>query len=211
MDIADSILLRLGSKSAERGAIAGLLAMLQARDARAFTDSHAVAAWCERLTERLGLSPATRNVVVKSAVLHDVGNVALPDAVLRKRSALTGAEWTVMQQHAQTGAEILARLPALAQYAPVVRAHHERWDGSGYPAGLKGPAIPIEARIIAVADAFHAMISERPHRAARTQRDAIAILRDGRGAQWDPTVIDAMISLLQAPRTDAGERYVALH
>jgi HD-GYP domain-containing protein (c-di-GMP phosphodiesterase class II) len=109
-----------------------------------------------------------------------------------------------------TGAALLAELPALATYASIVGAHHERWDGNGYPLGLKGEQIPVEARVVAVAGAFHTMITDQPHRPAIAQRDAMTILRDGRGVQWDSVVVDAMLTLLAAPRTVAGGRFVAL-
>jgi HD-GYP domain-containing protein (c-di-GMP phosphodiesterase class II) len=151
--------------------VEGVLTVLNARDETAFADARATGAWCRRLAEALRLSRAQTDLVVIAGVLHDAA------------------------------AAILAELPALASYAPIVRAHHERWDGTGYPLGLKGEEIPFEARIVAVADAFHAMISDRPHRPAIAQRDAMTILRDGRGTQWDAAVVDAMLSLLDAPRT----------
>jgi putative nucleotidyltransferase with HDIG domain len=190
------------------GVIESVLTMLKARDEATCAHSHATGAWCRRLAEALGLSPATTDLVVKAGVLHDVGKVGTPDAILFKPGPLDAAEWVVMQKHAEFGADILAELPALAQYAPIVRAHHERIDGQGYPSGLAGEEIPFEARVVAVADAFHAMISKRPYRAALAQREAMEILRDGRGTQWDPEVVDAMITVLEAPR-NAGRREAA--
>jgi putative nucleotidyltransferase with HDIG domain len=188
--------------------IDGVLAMLRGRDEATSAHSYATGAWCRRLSEAMGLSAATTELIVKAGVLHDVGKIATPDAILFKAGPLTGDEWSVMKNHAEYGAEILAELPALAPCAPVVRAHHERWDGAGYPYGLRGEQIPFEARVVAVADAFHAMISERPYRAAIGQREALAILREGRGTQWDAEVVDAMMTMLDAPRT-AGRRDVA--
>lgn len=179
----------------------GVLAMLKARDEATCAHSHATGAWCRRLAQQLNLSPSATDFIVKAGILHDIGKIGTPDAVLFKPSALTADEWTVMQRHAEFGADILAELPALAAYAPIVRAHHERWDGRGYPHGLKGEDIPFEARVVAVADAFHAMISSRPYRPAISQREAMAILREGRGTQWDASLVDAMIEMLEAPRT----------
>ena len=156
----------------------------------------------------MGLSAATTDIVVKSGVLHDIGKIATPDSILFKPGPLTEHEWIEMQKHAEFGAEILGELPALAPFAPIVRAHHERWDGKGYPYGLKGEQIPFEARVVAVADAFHAMISNRPYRPAIAQREAMEILREGRGTQWDAEVVDAMIAMLDAPR-NVGRREVA--
>jgi putative nucleotidyltransferase with HDIG domain len=191
---------------ATNGVIEGVLAMLKARDEATCAHSQATGAWCRRLSEAMGLSATTTDVVVKAGVLHDIGKIATPDAILFKTGPLDAHEWTIMQKHAEYGAEILAELPALAPFAPIVRAHHERWDGLGYPFGLKGEQIPFEARVVAVADAFHAMISNRPYRPAIAQREAMEILREGRGTQWDAEVVDAMIAMLDAPRTAAGGR-----
>jgi putative nucleotidyltransferase with HDIG domain len=191
---------------ATNGVIEGVLAMLKARDEATCAHSQATGAWCRRLSEAMGLSATTTDVIVKAGVLHDIGKIATPDAILFKDGALTDVEWAVMQKHAEYGAQILAELPALASFAPIVRAHHERWDGHGYPFGLKGEQIPFEARVVAVADAFHAMISNRPYRPAIAQREAMEILREGRGTQWDAEVVDAMIAMLDAPRTAAGGR-----
>lgn len=192
---------RFDDQRSTNGVIEGVLTMLKARDEATCAHSHATGAWCRRLADALGLSAATTDFVVKAAVLHDIGKIATPDAVLFKPGPLTADEWVVMQKHAEFGADILAELPALASYAPIVRAHHERWDGKGYPYGLKGDEIPFEARVVAVADAFHAMISNRPYRPAIPQREALETLREGRGTQWDATVVDAMISVLATPRT----------
>ena len=151
---------------ATNGMIDGVLTMLKARDEATCAHSHATGAWCRRLSEAMGLSAQTTDVIVKAGVLHDIGKIATPDAILFKTGPLTDQEWVVMQKHAEFGAQILSKLPALASYAPIVRAHHERWDGLGYPYGLKGEQIPFEARVVAVADAFHAMISNRPYRPA---------------------------------------------
>src|SRR5947209_12367158 len=99
--------------------------MLKARDEATCAHSHATGAWCRRLAEAMGLSAATTDVVVKAGVLHDIGKIATPDAILFKAGPLDAAEWAVMQKHAEFGADILAELPALALYAPIVRAHHE--------------------------------------------------------------------------------------
>ena len=188
------------------GVIDGVLAMLKARDEATCAHSHATGAWCRRLSEAMNLSPAQTDFIVKAGVLHDIGKIGTPDEILFKTGSLTPEEWTVMQRHAEFGAEILSELPALAPYAPIVRAHHERWDGAGYPDSLKGDQIPFEARVVAVADAFHAMISNRPYRPAIAQRDAMAILREGRGTQWDAGIVDAMLRMLEAPRTQGKKK-----
>jgi HD-GYP domain-containing protein (c-di-GMP phosphodiesterase class II) len=105
-----------------------------------------------------------------------------------------------MRDHSATGQRVLDQIPTLAKCALIVRAHHERWDGAGYPDGLAGENIPFEARVVAVADAFHAMISERPYRKAIPPRQALEILEAGRGTQWDAAVVDAMLGLFRKSR-----------
>jgi putative nucleotidyltransferase with HDIG domain len=183
--------------------IDGVLAMLKARDEATCAHSHATGAWCRRLSDQLHLSAVSTDFIVRCGILHDIGKIGTPDAILQKPGPLTIEEWRVMRDHAEFGAQILAEIPTLATYAPIVRAHHERWDGRGYPYGLKGEEIPFEARVVAVADAFHAMISARPYRPAIGQREAMVILREGRGTQWDANIVDAMIAMLEAPRTSA--------
>ena len=133
------------SAAPPHGVIEGVLAMLSARDEATCAHSHATGAWCRRMCEAMELPAAQTDIIVKAGMLHDIGKIATPDAILFKPGPLTSDEWTIMQQHAEFGADILAALPALAPYAPIVRAHHERWDGSGYPYGLKGEADPLRS------------------------------------------------------------------
>lgn len=181
--------------------IRGVLAMLRARDEATCDHSYETGAWCRRLSIALDLPKATVELIVKAGVLHDIGKIATPDSILFKPGPLDEDEWREMRHHAAFGAEILREIPTLAACATIVRAHHERFDGAGYPDGLRGNDIPFEARVVAVADAFHAMISTRPYRAAIPQRDALKILSDGAGSQWDPVVVDAMLRMLT--QTDA--------
>jgi putative nucleotidyltransferase with HDIG domain len=174
-----------------------LLAMLGERDAATCCHSKATGEWARRLATALGLSPEATSFVELCAVLHDIGKISTPDAILFKEGSLTGEEWEIMRDHAAAGQRILSAIPSLQRCAMIVRAHHERWDGKGYPDGLSGTTVPIEARLIAVADAFHAMISDRPYRKAMPPRRALEILRDGRGTQWDPQMVDAMLSLFE--------------
>lgn len=179
-----------------------VLAMLKARDEATCAHSQATGAWCRRLAEQMNLPPATTELIVQAGVLHDIGKIATPDSVLLKPGPLDEAEWVIMRRHAAFGADILQELPSLARCATIVRAHHERIDGAGYPDGLKGEEIPFEARVVAVADAFHAMISARPYRAPIGQREALDILKKGSGTQWDPTVVSAMVEMLEKPRRE---------
>ncbi|HEX8117443.1 MAG TPA: HD domain-containing phosphohydrolase, partial [Pyrinomonadaceae bacterium] len=122
---------------------------------------------------------------------HDIGKIGVPDAILRKPAKLTEEEWVRMREHPSHGQKILRGIEFLEGAARVVAQHHEKWDGSGYPLGLKGEEIDLCARIFAVADAFDAMISDRVYRAGRTYEAALAELEDYAGAQFDPRVVEA--------------------
>ncbi len=134
------------------------------------------------------------------ALLHDIGKLAIPDYVLNKPSALTPAEFETMKKHASMGARILTAVEFPYPVVPIVRHHHERWDGRGYPDGLIGPEIPLGARILAVVDCFDALTSDRPYRARLTDPQAIGILRSRRGTFYDPGVVEKFIELLPTLR-----------
>jgi len=172
-----------------------LLAMLAERDYGTCCHSRATAEWARRLARALDCEPEATDFIALCALLHDVGKISTPDNVLLKTSALSATEWELMRDHAAAGARILNQLPSLQRCAIVVRAHHERFDGTGYPDGLAGISIPFESRVVAVADAFHAMISDRPYRRALPPRQALTLLQEGHGSQWDPDVVDAMLSM----------------
>jgi diguanylate cyclase (GGDEF)-like protein len=139
----------------------------------------------------LGLDPDAAEDVRHAAELHDIGKVALPDAILGKPGPLSETEWEFVRRHPVIGERMILATPALRRSAKLVRASHERWDGNGYPDALAGEAVPLGARIVAVADAYAAMTAERPWRAALTPEAAIAELRSGAGTQFDPAVVDA--------------------
>jgi two-component system, cell cycle response regulator len=145
----------------------------------------------ERTARHLGLSRDEIETVRQAAELHDVGKVAIPEDILAKPGALTDEEWTFVRGHTLAGERILASAPALSRVAGLVRSSHERWDGGGYPDALAGETIPLGARIVAVADAFDAMTSDRPYRAAVSDAAALAELRRCAGTQFDPVVVDA--------------------
>ena len=172
-----------------------LLAVLAERDSGTCCHSKATAEWSKRLAIALDCAPKTSEFIGLCALLHDVGKIVTPDSVLLKTGTLTAPEWEIMRDHSAAGARILNHVPSLQGCAMVVRAHHERFDGTGYPDRLAGSSIPFESRVVAVADAFHAMISDRPYRRALAPREALGILQEGRGMQWDPDVVDAMLSM----------------
>ncbi|MFN2450432.1 MAG: HD-GYP domain-containing protein [Candidatus Baltobacteraceae bacterium] len=182
-----------------------LLAMLGEADALTCCHSKATGEWARRLCASLRLSKQLTDFIVLCATLHDIGKVATPPEILQKTGPLTEREWDIMREHSGAGQRVLAQIPTLSRCATIVRGHHERFDGGGYPDGLAGESIPFEARVVAVADAFHAMISDRPYRRAIAPRRALEILRNGSGTQWDPVVVDAMLTMLGADRKPAAE------
>jgi HD-GYP domain-containing protein (c-di-GMP phosphodiesterase class II) len=145
-----------------------------------------------RLGERLHLAEEELRELRYAASVHDIGKVGVPDAVLRKPGPLDPDERRVLERHASEGADLLSRIPGLDRVATIVRHHHERHDGNGYPDGLAGEDIPLESRILAVADSFVAMAENRPYRPALSPLAASRELRRGRGTQWDPLVVDAL-------------------
>jgi diguanylate cyclase (GGDEF)-like protein len=150
-----------------------------------------VAELAAEVGERLGLTDERRQQLFHAAQLHDVGKIAIPDAIISKPAALDESEWAFMRQHTVIGQRIIEAAPALDGVGELVRSSHERWDGGGYPDGLEGQEIPLGARIVAVCDAFDAMISERPYKAALPVEDALAELARCAGAQFDPAVVEA--------------------
>jgi diguanylate cyclase (GGDEF)-like protein len=156
---------------------------------------HAVA-----VGRRLGLDDETLEQLCLAAELHDVGKVAIPDAIMHKAGPLDETEWAFMRRHTLIGERIVAAAPALGPVAKLVRASHERWDGTGYPDAMAGNDIPLGARIIAVCDAYDAMVSDRPYRRGRSVPAAIDELRRCAGTQFDPAVVDAFVAELAAQR-----------
>jgi putative nucleotidyltransferase with HDIG domain len=189
--------------------VASLLAAIEARDPATCDHSRAVGAWCRRIAKVMGLSLEQQEFADLCGTLHDVGKVSTPLDILLKPGPLTEEEWAVMRAHSRVGAKMLDRIPSLKEIAPIVRAHHERMDGKGYPDRLGGSQIPLIARIIAVADSFHAMISKRPYRDPMPIPRAIDILNEGRGTQWDPTIVDAMLSILRPAQRETELRVIA--
>lgn len=177
---------------------ASLLAIADAVDARDRTPGHSerVAELARRLAIHLRLPPHDVELIALAARVHDIGNLGLRSTIFTKPGPLSPVEWREVRTHTEAGARLLRALPELAAAAPLVLAHHERWDGRGYPQGLQGEAIPLGARIIAVVDAFDAMTSERPYRRALPPAVVRAELKEGRGTQFDPRVVDALLDLL---------------
>jgi HD-GYP domain-containing protein (c-di-GMP phosphodiesterase class II) len=186
-------------ESLSRFAFETALALTEAIESRdPYTGDH-----CRRLAEHAGviaqkllLPPREIEIVRLGAALHDMGKIVVPDSVLKKPGKLTPDEYTVIKQHCYSGGQICKRVGFLMDAYPIVYHHHERWDGKGYPDGVKGESIPLGARIVAVVDAFDAMTTTRPYRDAMPHEAAIAILRDGVGKQWDPNVMSVLMDAI---------------
>jgi putative two-component system response regulator len=168
---------------------------VEARDM--YTERHLfrVAERAVRTARALGLDGPRIERIRLGGLLHDLGKIAVPDAILLKPGVLTRDEFEQIKVHPRIGAEIVRPLDPYSAPESVVLHHHERLDGRGYPDHLKGDRTPLEARVVAVSDAFDAITSDRPYRAVRPASVALQILRDGRGTQWDPAVVDAFTAL----------------
>jgi HD-GYP domain-containing protein (c-di-GMP phosphodiesterase class II) len=176
------------------GIVRALTSAIDAKDPYTCGHSDRVARISERLAKELKLDRRTLHTIYLSGLLHDIGKIGIDDQVLRKPGALTAAEFEHIKMHPELGYKILLDLTELDEVLPVVLHHHENWDGKGYPHGLAGENIPFLARIVAVADAFDAMGSDRPYREGMADDKVDAILRAGAGAQWDPQVVAAFFS-----------------
>jgi HD-GYP domain-containing protein (c-di-GMP phosphodiesterase class II) len=178
--------------------LAALTSTVEAKDDYTACHGEDVAELSERVAVRMSLQGSQARDVRYAAMLHDVGKVAIPSEILLKPGALSDEEWVTMRSHAAVGGELVARIDAFAHLAPAVRASHERWDGAGYPDGLRGERIPLAARIIAACDSYDAIVTDRPYRPARSSEEACAELQRVAGTQLDPRVVAALMRELHA-------------
>lgn len=175
--------------------VTALAQAVEMRDVYTGNHTHRVTTYAMLLAEELGVPVEERNVLRAAAALHDIGKIAIDDHILRKPGRLSQPEFDQMKTHVIRGSEIIQMVPGLAWALPVVRGHHERWDGTGYPDRLQGEAIPLLARIVCVVDAFDAMTSDRPYRPGMPLDVAYGELVAGAGRQFDPNCIDAFVRL----------------
>jgi PAS domain S-box-containing protein len=188
------------AKELEQAYIEMVLALSRAMDARdAYTADHSerLAGWADAVARSLGCSDQEIQDVRWGALLHDIGKIGVPDRILRKPGQLTVEEWVAMRLHPVIGERILMPAGRLRGVAKIVRHHQERWDGTGYPEHLAGKAIPLGARILAIVDAYGAIIDDRPYKAAHTHEEAIAELRRCAGTQFDPEIVEAFCRVLE--------------
>jgi putative two-component system response regulator len=193
--------LRLTAAMAEvagaHGVMAALANAVEAKDATTEVHCERLASLAHQLATAVGIEPADLRPIVFGAMLHDVGKIGVSDAILKKPGPLTQDEWVEMRRHPVIGERICLPLASSASFGPIVRHHHERWDGKGYPDGLRGDAIPLGARIVGVVDAFDAIVHARPYRAARTTEDALSELHRERGRQFDPTLVEVFVRIVE--------------
>jgi putative two-component system response regulator len=188
------------------GIVVTLARAVEDRDHSSAGLAEKVAHWAIQLGSAIGMPDDQLTCLYKAALLHDVGTLSVPVGVLSKEGRLDPGEFSQVKRHPVVGEEILAPLPRADQLLPAVRHHHERVDGSGYPDGLGGDQIPLFARIIAIADAFVAMTSDRPYRRHRTKEEAIHTLEQGAGKQWDAALVDRFLELVEDTGADAINR-----
>ena len=178
------------------GTAEALATALEAKDSYTAHHAHSIVQWAEAVGREFGMDEAALRDLRYGAVFHDIGKIAIPEAILNKQGPLDDDERAIMERHTVVGEQILAPVEFLAGVRPIVRHEHERWDGGGYPDGLSGEDIPLGARIVLVCDAYHAMTSDRPYRAAMSHADARAELVAGSGTQFDPNVVDGFLAVL---------------
>ena len=178
--------------------IFSLATAVEAKDA--FTERHTqrVGESARLLGRRMGLSDSLLDTLYRGGIIHDIGKIGVSDSILHKPGPLDQIEIPQMQAHVEIGENIVRPLQSTSGLLPIIRHHHERFDGSGYPDGLRGREIPRAARIVSVCDAFDALVNDRPYRTRRSTEEAIAVLRAGAGTQWDPETVDLLTSELPA-------------
>lgn len=176
--------------------VMGLLSRIEARDPGLAMHSHRVTGLSMRLARSMNLPAEQVQVIRWAGLLHDVGKLQVPDAILNKHAPLNADEWSIVYRHPVDGAETVRQLTGVSDIAGLILTHHERYDGHGYPCGLKGDKIPLGARILALADSFCAMTDERVYRASMAASDAFREVLRCTGTDFDPLVVDAFIRLL---------------
>ena len=178
--------------------IFSLATAVEAKDS--FTEQHTqrVGESARLLGEKLGLPQPSLETLYRGGIIHDIGKIGVSDSILHKPGPLDAAELPQMQAHVAIGESIVRPLRSTSGLLPIIRHHHERFDGSGYPDGLRAREIPRVARIVSVCDAFDALVNDRPYRVRRSTEEALAVLRAGAGTQWDPETVELLASELPA-------------
>lgn len=189
-------------KEREEEIVFRLLSAMGHRDDETGSHARRIGLYAATLAEDVGWETEAVENIRLAAPMHDLGKIGICDSVLQKPGPLTGEEFALMQKHSEIGARILgdSDVPVLKMAAQIALSHHEKWDGSGYPQGLAGEAIPESARIVAIVDAYDALVHDRVYRRALSEEKAIATLTDGRGSHFDPRLLDRFMGLLPEMR-----------
>ena len=182
----------------------GLVQALEAKDPYAKKHSENVMRYAVGIAERINMGPKQLEIIRRAAMIHDIGRIGIPDAILFKPNRLTPHERNIIEQHPLIAVRILDKMSFLEQEISIVRAHHEKWNGRGYPDGVAGTSIPLGARILAVADAFDALTSNRSYHKSRTPAEAVRILVDSSGYDFDPEIIQTMVSWVEQVSSQLG-------
>lgn len=191
------------------GAVRALVAALDTREHDTGLHSERVCSFALRIATELKLADSELRALELGALLHDIGKIGVPDAILLKPGGLSDDEWRQMREHPELGARILSATPFLEEAVVVVRSHHERFDGSGYPCGLAGDQIPLLARVFAVADVFDAITSKRPYHEALSDAVAVQEIEESAGSHFDPRVVEAFRSVPETEWRELRERVSA--
>jgi putative two-component system response regulator len=175
---------------------------VEAKDA--YTEGHLrrLSSYSEQLAAAAGIVPEQLKAIRFGGLLHDIGKISVDDAILRKPGSLTVEEYAQIKLHPEYGARIVQPMRFAADVGPIIRHHHERWDGTGYPDGLTGEAIPTGARIVSIVDAYDAMMTDRPYRRALGLEETLRRLRAGRGREWDPALLDLFVAMVEDGRLE---------
>ncbi|QEK11245.1 diguanylate cyclase [Crassaminicella thermophila] len=174
-----------------------LISVINAKDRYTYGHTERVVIYCKMLADRLGLREEDKKILRYGAYLHDIGKIEIGKDILNKKMPLTDEEWKLLKKHPENGAEIIRAVDSLKDVIPLIFYHHERYDGNGYPKGLKGEEIPYLARILTVADSFDAMTSNRPYQSRKSFEDAIEELRRCSKSQFDPKIVDVFIEIIE--------------
>ena len=195
----------LENSSRALNTVYALAATVDAKDHYTYGHSKKVSDYAVSIAEAMGLSSAKVATIRSAGLLHDIGKVGIPDSILRKKDPLTPEEWEYIKAHPRVGVEILRHVPDLSSCLPAILHHHEHYDGSGYPSGLRADSIPLEARILAVVDAYEAITSQRSYRKQPAPIDAFDELRRCSGTQFDPELVNLFCHTMEQAATKAAK------
>ena len=174
-----------------------LISVINAKDRYTYGHSERVVLYSKLLAEKLGLSREDKTNLIQGSFMHDIGKINISKEILLKKMPLTKEEWEILKSHPEEGIEIIKPVKSLEKIIPIIKHHHERFDGTGYPSNLKGEEIPYLSRVLSVVDSFDAMTSNRPYNKRKTYEEAIVELRNFSGTQFDPSIAEKFIEVIE--------------